>query len=1142
MPPSIACVGEEELRAYLVGDLGEERAGAVARHLEECPSCEAEAGRLDGLADPLLLSLRRALRSPSANSSAGPAAETLGEKSGDAASLPRRVKGYEILGKLGSGGMGVVYKARQERPARLVALKMILAGSHVSAERRARLLADANAIARLQHPNIVQVYEVGEEDDVPFFSMELVEGGDLEARLAKTPQPPRQAAGLVRMLAAAVSHAHDRKVIHRDLKPGNVLLAGPPASPLDRCTPKITDFGLAKQLDEAPRTISGTILGTPSYMAPEQAEARNEVGPLADVYSLGAILYECLTGRPPFLAATVLETLEQVKTREPLPPSQLQPKVPRDLNTICLKCLHKQTQGRYASAAELADDLGRFLNNEPIRARPVGLLERSWRWGRRNPGWAAALLLLLLVTTGSLLAAWRLYAMTVDLKTAERSAEEQLLESLLAQARGNQTSGRPGQRFESLEALRQAARLARRLGKGEETILALRNQAIACMALPDIRVLKQWEGNPPGTIGLAFDDGFTRYAQASVNGVSVRRLSDHEELFLLSLLPLPQAYPWVRLRFSPTGRFLAVDYYMSSPRGLQVWELKPGPTKPWVLDKVSGGPCFSPDEKALAVGLTDGAVSLRDPASGEEIRRLPPGVPAESLAFRPDGKALAIANSTQPEVQIRELPSGKIVRTLKHEAGVLAVAWRPTTGTEEGSKLPLPPSPTVQPLLATGCYDQRIYLWEAHESASPRFLEGHGWEIAQLTFDATGHRLLSFGWDMTLRLWDVPARRLMLTVPEVQSAGFSTREGLRAACLQGKQVKVLSVVTEGVVAALHGEPHRVFQMAFHPIHDWLASTGAWGNARLWDAARGSELTWFPPPKKWGVLWEPFGDALLINQETGLRRWPVQVQHGTDGARVRVGPPAHPLGPSKPIIGDRMAWCGPGADLLLTSHQGPEVSLFRFGPGGGKVRTFPEPKVELFSPSPDGRWLATAGYFQGRGFTLWEVASGKRLKEVKCGNAEVAFTPDGRWLIFATGKLSREGTAAVHSWEVGTWKERKSVLLNRPSSAAPPMTIAPDSRMLAVSSTMTEVRLMNPDTLDEIATLVAPDPQLISWLTFNTDGSRLAAATGKTIHLWDLKAVRQSLRELRLDWGGKDYPARKAPPAWRVEVDPGPDEK
>jgi serine/threonine protein kinase/Tfp pilus assembly protein PilF len=291
-----------------------------------------------------------------------------------------QLPGYEILGELGRGGMGVVYKARQTRLNRLVALKMILAAEHAGPTQVARFHGEVEAVASLQHPNIVQIYEVGEHNGRPFCSLELMDGGGLDKKLAATPQPPREAAALAETLARAVEAAHRQGIIHRDLKPANVLLSRDG-------TPKVSDFGVARRLDTpSGQTQSGALIGTPSYMAPEQADGKLRLmGPATDVYALGAILYELLAGRPPFRAATLGETLEQVRHQEPVPVRQLQPKVPRDLETICLKCLQKEPTRRYASAAALADDLRRFLDDQPIMARPVRAWERALMWARRRP-------------------------------------------------------------------------------------------------------------------------------------------------------------------------------------------------------------------------------------------------------------------------------------------------------------------------------------------------------------------------------------------------------------------------------------------------------------------------------------------------------------------------------------------------------------------------------------------------------------------------------------------------------------------------------------------------------------------------------------------------------------------------------------
>jgi serine/threonine-protein kinase len=328
--------------------------------------------------------------------------------------------GYEILGELGRGGMGVVYKARQIALNRVVAIKMILAGPHASKETTARFLAEAQAVARFQHQNLVQVFEVGEFDGMPYFSLEFVDGGTLAKKIAREPQPPKYAAETVEQLARAMQYAHDRGIAHRDLKPANILIA-------PDGIPKITDFGLAKSLeDDSGQTQSGQIMGTPSYMAPEQAEGRPNIGAPADVYALGSILYDLLTGRPPFAGSSVLDTLEMVRTREPVPPSQLTAKLPRDLETICLKALQKDIAKRYASAGELADDLRRFLDGRPILARPVGKVEKAWRWAKREPAQAGALVLGLALLVVLMIASPLLYVAKVEASEARQKAENAL--------------------------------------------------------------------------------------------------------------------------------------------------------------------------------------------------------------------------------------------------------------------------------------------------------------------------------------------------------------------------------------------------------------------------------------------------------------------------------------------------------------------------------------------------------------------------------------------------------------------------------------------------------------------------------------------------------------------------------------------
>ena len=345
---------------------------------------------------------------------------------------PPEIRGYDLLEEIGRGGMGVVYRANQIALQRQVALKVIRGAGLPTREQRERFRIEAEAAAKLQHPGIVQVFEVGEHDGRPFIVMELLAGSSLDKRLSGTPLPPRDAAKLVASLSDAAEFAHAHGVVHRDLKPANVLLDG---SAFGRA--KISDFSLAKQLNtDSGQTQSGAVIGTPSYMAPEQASGKvRELGPSVDIYALGAILYESLTGRPPFRAATMLETLELVRTEEPVAPSRLQPGLPRDLQTICLKCLCKEPHRRYTRARELAGDLERFLRGEPIQARPVGSIERVLKWARRKPTAASLAVVCGLAVAGVIVGlAWHQQTLRKEIQRANHGEADAIRQKKLALA------------------------------------------------------------------------------------------------------------------------------------------------------------------------------------------------------------------------------------------------------------------------------------------------------------------------------------------------------------------------------------------------------------------------------------------------------------------------------------------------------------------------------------------------------------------------------------------------------------------------------------------------------------------------------------------------------------------------------------
>lgn len=488
MPDTIPynrCLPPETLRQFLANELTDDVESSVLAHLETCPHCQElcdSVARSDPLGDvrsklvrlqletepTAVAALRNELYGIDDTVSRAGESDTQNIPAVVPSQLPREFGGYELLEEIARGGMGVVYKARQIKLDRIVAVKMILAGEFASDDGIRRFMTEAQAAAHLDHPHIVPIYEVGEHAGRHFYSMGYVEGQSLAKLTAQGPLPPREAAELMKQIAEAVHYAHTKGVIHRDLKPGNVLLRQrretrdqslepanhSPALDFRPSTldPLLTDFGLAKRVERGSElTSTGQVMGTPTYMSPEQARADATIGALADIYSLGAILYCLLTGRPAFQTASVMETLKQVLERDPLPPRQLNPDIPRDLETIALKCLEKSPDRRYSSAQAIADELDRYLHHRPITARPIGRTERGWRWCKRQPIVAGlttlAIALLITIATVSSVGYRRQAKLTHDLqtKTSELEAKSGALQTKtdeLATALKNETAER----------------------------------------------------------------------------------------------------------------------------------------------------------------------------------------------------------------------------------------------------------------------------------------------------------------------------------------------------------------------------------------------------------------------------------------------------------------------------------------------------------------------------------------------------------------------------------------------------------------------------------------------------------------------------------------------------------------------------
>jgi WD40 repeat protein len=1029
------------------------------------------------------------------------------------------IPGYEMLRELGRGGMAVVYWAWQERLHRGVALKMILSGAHAGPQELARFRTEAEAVARLQHPNVVQIYDVGQHEGQVYLALEHVDGPSLARALAGIPWPARRAAELAQTLARAVHHVHQQGIVHRDLTPANVLLtrAG---------VPKVSDFGLAKILVGSGPTLThtGAFLGTPSYAAPEQAAGETRrVGPATDVYALGAILYEMLTGRPPFKAETALATLAQVQTQEPVSPSRLQPGVPRDLTTICLKCLHKEPRKRYDSALALAEDLRRFLAGEPIRARPVGRAERLWRWSRRNPVVAtlvaAVVVLLVTLTAGALIKNAQLSAALHLSEEANTRERQRLWESRRDEARALRMSRHPGQRVRSLEAIREALQLPLPPG---HSLDELRTEAIAAFALPDLEVLGQWDGCVLAD-AVSFDGRLERYARLERHGrVSVRRVSDSAEI---AGCQEEVEWPWPHdarnLRLSPDGR--CVCTYNHRTGRLTVRRLD-GPQA--VLCHEVSNSCsrsawlpmdFSPDSKRLAYITADTRIAVVDLASGQTCHLPPTQAEQDHIHFAPDDRrfAVAVRRGGQWSVEVRDVSGGAVLQRLPHPQQPTYSAWHPDGRT-----------------LATCCEDRLIRLWDVPSGRLIRELAGHRHLGVNCVFSHAGDLLLSNNWHSVLRVWEPSSGRQLLSLPAGGYASLRATPDDRVCAIDVADTTKLQLVrlhpglayhtlsVRGGVRALSSRDCQVQRDS-----RLLAVPTGNGSVALVDLKAGREVGTLPVEGGRALLWQPSGDLLTYGKQA-LLRWPVRAEPGGP-VRYHIGPPQRLLG------GTRYAGWGISADTRV-------VAIPRYNAGavvvrpqrpGHEIPLQPQQDVRECAVSPDGLWVATGSHAaaDGLGAKVWEAATGRLVKELPATPpCPVDFSPDGRWLLTTGG--------GCRLWEVGSWKEWRKVGGARGC-------FSPDGSLLAVEDSAGAIRLVRTESGAEMARLEAPEQTRLIPRHFTPDGTRLIAAGVDTLalHVWDLRALRAQLAELGLDWDQPPYPAPSADNATEpleVTIDPG----
>ncbi len=987
-----ACPPAEQLQSLLDGSLSPTEDRTLSQHIEGCPACQQELERLLA-ADPgealrssdpepagLDLasgSLVRRLQGEGETVSYGktprnvPIGLAFGARPGHAEMPLPEVLGYEVLGEIGRGGMGVVYQARHLGLQRIVALKMLRAGDLAGATELSRFRTEAETVASLQHPHIVQVYDVGTHAGLPFLSLEFVAGGSLRDRLQGIPQPAHRAAQLVETLARAMAYAHERGVVHRDLKPANVLLVGQAFQPggndgvrLESLAyiPKITDFGLAKLVDSRNgNTQTGTVIGTPSYMAPEQAGGNNRaVGPAADVYALGAILYELLTGRPPFSGETPLATLLQVLHTEPVPPGRLRSSLPRDLETICLKCLEKDPSKRYGSALDLAEDLRRFQAGEAITARPVSPGERLLKWARRRPavaGLTATVVLTVMVAFVLVTAQWR--------RAEEKAAGER------AARKEAEVKQRQADRLSAASILDLAITQCEKGEIGTGLLRLLHSLELAQRVEdPDLERVARWN-------------------LGSWSRFFVRKRGS---------LPTPD---WVSsVAVSPDGRWLATGGKDGFARLWDARTCQPVGEAMKHADPV-WDVAFSPDSRHLLTGT--GPPGNNRPRGKAQLWEVPSGRPASSplahdgsvflVGFHPDGATLMSAGFDRVQLWQRSATPNAdgTIQLTPSRAFSLAGGLQSAAFSRDGR------------FIAAGGFRQgrnqaeakekpgvrhmpsQVQIWDASTGQPLGLPLPHDQEVTTITFSPDSRLVLTGSIDRTARLWHVPTgqpacpplvhRGFVLAVafsPDGKRFGTGSADpssgGKPGNPPQGGEARVWR--TDTGLADSEWMPHLgpVRSLAFSP-NGRLVLTGAEdGMARLWQTATGTQIC--PPLGPAGavlrVAFSRDGRLAVTGSATTMGIAGVwEVPDGLQGEAILHDRPVRSL-----------AFRPDGSQLATGSAQVELWETQTLRPVG-KPRPHPS-GVNVISWSRDNKTILTNAW--DREIYLWEDSTGRLLRQ------------------------------------------------------------------------------------------------------------------------------------------------------------------